>query len=184
MSHSSPSDNSPSAHSPSNDGHSGLSRTDRLANLIIAALVIAVAIAAIVATGDFPATSLATDVGPARFPIIYAVALIALCTILIINTLRKPVTEAEPQDTTGGAGRFASRVNVAVGIGLTAVCLIGMTYVGYAAATVVYLSSVMWLMGQRNKLLNPLIAVVVTAVIYITFSTGLQVPLPVGSLFE
>jgi len=173
------------SHAPTQgSGTSGMSRTDRLANLIIAVIVIAVAIAAIVATSDFPSTSLATDVGPARFPIIYAVALIALCGALIVNTLRKGTTAAEPGSVGDRAGRMASRVNVALGIGMTTACLIGMVYVGYAIATTLYLSSVMWLMGQRNRLLNPLIAVAVTALIYVTFSTGLQVPLPVGSLFE
>ncbi|HYG88746.1 MAG TPA: tripartite tricarboxylate transporter TctB family protein [Azospirillum sp.] len=173
------------SHAPTQgSGTAGMSRLDRLANLIIAVIVIAVAIAAITATSDFPSTALATDVGPARFPIIYSVALIVLCGILIVNTLRKGAAASAPESAGDRAGRLASRVNVALGIGMTTLCLIGMAYVGYAIATTLYLSSVMWLMGQRSRLLNPLIAVAATAIIYVTFSTGLQVPLPVGSLFE
>lgn len=164
------------------DGGSGFSRADRLANLIIAAVVIAVALAAIVATRDFPATSLATDVGPARFPIIYSAALVVLSGILILHTLRKQVVEslavADP------AARMAGRINVALGIGASVLCLVAIGYIGFAIATVLYLSTIMWLMGQRGLVLNPVIAVAVTAIIYVTFSTGLQVPLPVGSLFE
>ncbi|AWK89373.1 tripartite tricarboxylate transporter TctB family protein [Azospirillum thermophilum] len=164
------------------DAGSGFSRTDRLANLIIAAVVIAIAIAAIVATGDFPATSLATDVGPARFPIIYSVALIVLSGILILHTLRKQVVDSLAAGDP--AARMAGRINVALGIGASVLCLVAIGYIGFAIATVLYLSTIMWLMGQRGLVLNPIIAVAVTAIIYVTFSTGLQVPLPVGSLFE
>ncbi|PWC36589.1 hypothetical protein TSO352_12890 [Azospirillum sp. TSO35-2] len=159
-----------------------MSRADRIANLIIAAIVMVVAVAAIVATADFPATSLAADVGPARFPILYAGALIVLCGILIVHTLRKPA--ARPEPARPATGRGAGRINVALGIGATALCLVAISYIGFAIATALYLSGIMGLMGQRGKLLNPLIAVVATAIIYVTFSTGLQVPLPVGSLFE
>ena len=39
-------------------------------------------------------------------------------------------------------------------------------------------------MGFRHPLWNPLLAVAMTAALYVAFSIGLAVPLPVGSLFE
>lgn len=167
-------------------GATGMRRSDRVANLVIAAIVMAVAVAAIVATRDFPATMLATDVGPARFPIIYAIALLILCAVLIVSTLRKPVETEKPESK--GASRSAAVapnfLAVAIGMGMTLTCIVAMSYVGYAVSTLFYLSGLMALMGRRHRILNPLIAVVVTAIIYVTFSTGLSVPLPVGSLFE
>ena len=59
-----------------------------------------------------------------------------------------------------------------------------MAYVGYAPVTAVYLSFLMWLVGMKHKVLNPLLAIAITGVLYFTFSNALHVPLPVGSLFE
>ena len=169
------------SHTPApGGGKAGLQPQDRLATLVIAGLVAAVAIAAIVAAQDFPATMLETDVGPARFPIIYSIALLVLCAILAINTLRAP---ASPRTETPAAAR-PSYGAVALGMAGTAACLIAMDYVGYGIATGVYLFGLMTLMGRRNLLLNAVIAAVLTGVIYATFAYALSVPLPTGSLFE
>lgn len=167
------------SNAPVQGGGAGAPLSTKIANLVIAVLLIAVAAAAIAATGDFPKTLLAADVGPARFPVIHASMLIVLCVILIANTLRLP-TLADDAPPVGVAG-YAS---VALGIFATAACLIAMAYVGYAVATVFYMAGLMWLMGQRSPLWNPVIAIGVTALIYFTFQSALQVPLPVGSLFE
>lgn len=161
------------------DGKAGLRPVDRIATLVIAGLVVAVAIAAIVVAQDFPPTSLETDVGPARFPILYSVALIVLCAILAFNTLRAP--SAPREAAPASRPRFGA---VALGIAGTAACLVAMDTVGYSIATAVYLFGLMVLMGRRNLLWNAVIAVGLTAVIYAAFSYALGVPLPVGSLFE
>lgn len=157
----------------------GVARSTKIANLVIAAVLIAVAAAAIAATGDFPKSPLAADVGAARFPIIHAGILIVLCLILIADTLRTP-TIADDGPSVGIAG-FAG---VAIGMAATAACLVAMEYVGYAVAAALYMAGLMWLMGQRSPLWNPVLAIGITALIYITFQSALQVPLPVGSLFE
>ncbi|MBP2227793.1 hypothetical protein J2847_001075 [Azospirillum agricola] len=167
------------SNAPVQGGGAGAPLSTKIANLVIAVILIAVAAAAIASTGDFPKTLLAADVGPARFPVIHASMLIVLSLILIANTLRMPtiVDDTPPVGVIGYVG-------VALGILATAVCLVAMAYVGYALATVVYMAALMWLMGQRSPLWNPVIAVAVTALIYVTFQSALGVPLPVGSLFE
>lgn len=167
------------SNAPVQGGGAGAPLSTKIANVVIAVLLIAVAAAAIAATGDFPKTMLETDVGPARFPIIHAGVLIVLSLILIANTLRMPTVadDAPPVGIAGYAG-------VAAGILATAACLVAMDYVGYAIATALYMAGLMWLMGQRSPLWNPVIAVGITALIHVTFHTVLQVPLPVGSLFE
>jgi Tripartite tricarboxylate transporter TctB family. len=168
------------SHAPAPGGKAGLRPQDRIATLVIAGLVAAVAIAAIVVAQDFPATTLETDVGPARFPILYSIALLVLCGILAINTLRAP---SAPRAETPAAER-PSYGAVALGIAGTAACLLAMDYVGYGIATGVYLFGLMTLMGRRNLLMNAVIAAVLTAAIYATFAYALSVPLPMGSLFE
>lgn len=169
------------SNAPAPGGKAGLRPQDRIATLVIAVLVMAAAVAAIVAAGDFPPTMLETDVGPARFPIIFAVALLVLCAILVFNTLRAP---AAPPDDPAQAEPKASYGTVAIGIAATAACLFAMEYVGYAVATPIYLFGLMWLMGRRNLIANAVIAAVLTALIYAAFALALSVPLPVGSLFE
>ncbi|CAO3410003.1 tripartite tricarboxylate transporter TctB family protein [Azospirillum largimobile] len=153
----------------------------KIANLVIAVVLIAIAASAIAATGDFPKSMLATDVGSARFPIIHAGALILLCLILIANTLRAPTAPADTGDAPVGIAGYAG---VALGMLATAGCIAAMEYVGYGVATAVYMAVIMALMGQRSPVWNPVLAVGVTAIVYGVFHYALQVPLPVGSLFE
>lgn len=155
--------------------------TTKIANLVIAVVLIAIAASAIAATGDFPKSMLAADVGSARFPIIHAGALIVLCLILIGNTLRAPTVPAATGEAPVGIAGYAG---VALGMLATAGCIVAMEYVGYGVATAVYMAAIMVLMGQRSPLWNPVLAVGVTALVYGVFHYALQVPLPVGSLFE
>ena len=155
--------------------------TTKIANLVIAVVLIAIAASAIAATGDFPKSMLAIDVGSARFPIIHAGALILLCLILIANTLRTPTAPAAAGAASVGIAGYAG---VALGMLATAGCIAVMGYVGYGIATAVYMAVILALMGQRSPVWNPVLAVGVTALVYGVFHYALQVPLPVGVLFE
>lgn len=157
----------------------GAPLSTKIANLVIAVILIAVAAATIAATGDFPKSMLKADVGAARFPLIHAGALIVLSLILVVDTLRTP-TIAEESAPVGVAGY----AGVALGIIGTAACLVAMEYLGYPLAAALYMAGLMWLMGQRSLLWNPVLAIGITALIDVTFQYALQVPLPVGSLFE
>ncbi|MBB4267964.1 tripartite tricarboxylate transporter TctB family protein [Roseospira visakhapatnamensis] len=163
----------------SDETTAGARRAETIANLIIAAIVVGVSVAAILGTQHFPAVRLSTDVGPARFPIIYSGVLIVLSLLLVAGTLRgRQFSEAAKPK-----GRNAY-LAVAAGVALTLICLVAIVYVGYVASTIVYVIALMVLMGRRNLLTTPLIAIGLTALVYFTFSYGLHVPLPVGSLFE
>lgn len=150
--------------------------------IVIALLVSLVAIAAIVGSRHFPGTGLSTDIGSARFPLIHSIALLVLALILVIQNLRKGKPPAVSLDAAPApAPNYLKSFS---GIAASALCLTAMPYVGYAPVTAVYLSFLMWLLGMKHKLLNPTLAIVITGVLYFTFSSGLNVPLPVGSLFE
>jgi len=150
--------------------------------IVIALLVSLIAIAAIIGSRKFPGTGLSTDIGSARFPLIHSVVLLVLSAILVIQNLRKaPLAGTlQPENRVAPPNYWKAFSGIAASV----LCLITMTYVGYAPVTTVYLSFLMWLLGTKHKLLNPTLAIVITGVLYFTFSSGLNVPLPVGSLFE
>ncbi|MBK1842857.1 tripartite tricarboxylate transporter TctB family protein [Azospirillum sp. YIM B02556] len=156
----------------------------RSADIGAGIVVAVVAIAAIVVSRDFPTTGLDSDVGPARFPLIYAGVLVVLSAILIIGRLlptRRNRESAAAPSQPGSGFRF---VPVAIGIVATAVYIYLISLIGYLPTTVVFLVGMMRLMGQRSWVRTPLLAVGITAFLYLIFLYGLQIPLPVGSLFE
>ena len=156
--------------------------------VVFAVLVSLVAIAAIVVSRKFPGTGLSTDIGSGRFPLIYSLALLVLSAILIAQNLRKrtrtdeeaipvpqtAVVEVEPPDYR----------KTFTGIVASILYLAAMPYAGYSLTSAIYLSFVMWVLGMKHKVLNPLLTLAITAIVYFTFSKGLNVPLPIGSLFE
>lgn len=152
----------------------------RAANIVVGCILIMVAILAIVTAQSFPATNLETDVGPARFPVLYAGALIVLCLVMMAGSLRQPAAPRQDAPRVDPLGY----VCVAIGVVATGLCIFAMDWIGYALTTVLYLTGLMWMMGWRRKLATPLVAIAVTALLYALFSYSLNVPLPVGSLFE
>lgn len=161
------------------------SGTPRSADLFAGAVVAVVAVAAIVVSGGFPTMAgLDTDVGPARFPIIYAGALLVLSAILVIGRLMpKRGALAEPAEPQAPAEVFRFH-RVAIGVVATAVYIYMLSLIGYLPTTVVFLIGMMRLMGMRSWVRAPIIAVAVTAFLYLVFLYALQIPLPDGSLFE
>lgn len=160
--------------------------------IAIGVVVSLIAVAAIVSARQFPSTGLSTDIGSARFPTIYSAALLILCAILIGRHLKKRWgarrANAAP-DAAASQGAPAQtdapdyRKSI-TGITASVICLVAMPYAGFALTAGAYLSFLMWLLGMKHKLLNPLLAVSITAIVHLTFSNALNVPLPTGSLFE
>jgi hypothetical protein len=154
---------------------------------VIAILVSLVAVAAIVGSRKFPGTGLSTDIGSARFPLIYACALVFLSAVLVIQNWLKsrnaPTPAANPEPANASA-ETPSHWRAFFGMVATALCVGAMPFAGYLLSTGLYLSFLMGLLGMRQKLWNPLLALAITVAMYFIFSTGLHVPLPTGSLFE
>lgn len=154
----------------------------RTASLIIAVGVSAIAATAIAVARNFPGTGQPTDPGASRFPIIYAAVLILLCVIMAVDTLRRPIDRATPG--LSPAEFLARAVSVGIGVVLVAISIWGIGLVGYLPATFAYLLVAMWAMGFRHPLWLVALAALMTGALYAAFSLGLNVPLPVGSLFE
>lgn len=169
------------SHSPEGAPGQGAPRSADIAAGIVVAVI---AIAAIVVSRDFPTTGLDSDVGPARFPMIYAGMLVVLSAILIIGRLLPTRRNQAPAAGAAASGPAFHFGPVAIGVVATAAYIYAISLVGYIPTTVVFLIGMMRLMGMRSWVRAPLIAVGVTAFLYLVFLYGLQIPLPVGSLFE
>jgi hypothetical protein len=153
--------------------------------IVIGVVVSLVAIASLFFSHKFPSTGLATDIGAARFPQIYAGALLVLCAMLISrNLLKGKQLPTEAPEETAADSEVPSYRKAFIGIASSVLALAAMPYLGYGVVTVCYLSFLMWLMGMKHKLWNTLLAGLITTTLYFTFSAGLNVPLPLGSLFE
>lgn len=152
--------------------------------IVIAVLVSLVAIAAIIASRKFPGTGLSTDIGSARFPLIYSCILLFLCALLTIQNLTKSKGSLPDTSQPNTNKTPPEYLKTFTGIVASVLCLGAMPYFGYASTTVIYLSFLMWLLGMRHKALNPVLAIAITAVLYFAFSNALNVPLPTGSFFE
>lgn len=145
-------------------------------------MLIAVATGAIVVAQGFRSSGLRTDVGPARFPIIYATILIILCGVLIVrNFMSLKKGDYDPHVAPISGVRI---LLVFIGIVATFVQYLSMDYIGYPLAMAIYLCFLMALMGMRHKILNPVLSIIITAALYFAFDYLLNVPLPVGILFS
>ncbi|QTF08978.1 tripartite tricarboxylate transporter TctB family protein [Brenneria izadpanahii] len=160
----------------------------RKIEIVIGMVLILVSLAAIVATLKFPASRLATDIGPARFPVFYSVVLILLALLLIFNNLsvirrnkRAGITISTPPPPDGVDIRHGKTI---LGILASFACFFGMYYVGYIVSMIPYLIFLMWLMAFKHRIWNPVIAIFITGLTYAIFYLGLNVAVPVGLLFE
>ena len=163
-------------HSPSS---ARISSADRLADLVITVLLTGVAAAAIAVSYKFPRTSLETDIGSARFPLIYASILILLCVLLFWQKFRAAVPSATA-DQAADTRPLRSFLGVLLSIGCT--WLIPIT--GYGLSVTLFLTLMMRLLGRLNWGLNLVLAIAIAGVLYAVFSLGLGVPLPKGAWFE
>lgn len=160
----------------------------RKIEVIIGVVLILVSLAVIAAAQQFPASRLATDIGPMRFPVFYSVILILLALLLIVNNLtvirrhkRAGITVLPPPAENETQVRHRKTV---LGMLASFACFFGMYYLGYIVSMIPYLIFLMWLMEFRHRIWNPVIAAVATGLTYIVFYHGLNVAVPVGLLFE
>lgn len=163
-------------HSPSS---ARISSADRLADLVITVLLTGVAAAAIAVSYKFPRTSLETDIGSARFPLIYASILILLCVLLFWQKFRAAVSSATA-DQAADTRPLRSFLGVLLSIGCTWLIPIA----GYGLSVTLFLTLMMRLLGRLNWGLNLVLAIAIAGVLYAVFSLGLGVPLPKGAWFE
>lgn len=153
------------------DPEHAVSPRDRIGTLIFLCVLIAVALGAILLTRGFPTNTLATDVGPARFPVVYGLVLIALCLGAAVQTLRAPVGAALPPVP-------GAVLRVALAVASVALAIAAMPVLGFLVTATLFLYASIWLMGRRQIIGNAIYAIVASGAIYLLFYYGLNVPLP------
>ena len=117
------------------------------------------------------------------FPRAVAIAMIILSLTLIVWNLIKPRIEKDESKT--GASTIRRVALVAVMLGG---CLL-MPWLGFLIPGILTFFSLMFIAmydewSMQRKILYPLIAVAIVVGFYTLFGNLLQVPLPVGTLFE
>ncbi|MEO3992340.1 tripartite tricarboxylate transporter TctB family protein [Pseudocitrobacter cyperus] len=143
----------------------------------VGVLLCVIACAVIVTARQFPATAIETDIGAGAFPRFYAGLLVALAAALVAsNYLTSGITPHAHEPLRYG--------RVAAGVGITAGYIVLLSFAGYLISTPLFLIALMGVMNRQRLWLKPAIALVITFALWLLFSVALQVPLPVGSLFE
>ncbi len=125
-------------------------------------------------TVALPNRSLPNTPGPAFFPWLITAGLIVLSVALLVQSVVRD----------GGASRratsdrFASKSLLA--IILFFVYLIVLPYAGFLAASVPFFAALMWLYGERNRLVLALASIVIPVGLFYIFRLGFQILLPTG----
>ncbi len=166
---------------PQDTNNPGFQVHSRWLELSIPLASIALASFALFTASSFPASLLKTDVGPARFPIVYAILLIALCLGLMAVILRTRSTASATRISWRDLRTEAKSV---FGIGASVANFLLIPLIGFLIANTLYMSFLIWLLGYRHRIMTPLVAMAITGLIYAVFYFGLNVPLPEGELLE
>lgn len=117
------------------------------------------------------------------FPRAIALAMIVFSIALIVRHLIKPRKEPEPEQAEVSTLRRVSLVAVMLGS-----CL-AMPWLGFLIPGIATFLLLMWIAmwdkwTTSRLIVYPLVAVVIVLGFYTLFGNILQVPLPIGSLFE
>lgn len=131
----------------------------------------------LVLSGLFYFTSLGYPEDVALFPSHLAPLLAFLSAWLLISALRRRSEEAPALDL----GRFK---NVALLVVLMLAYTQVMPYIGFVAASILLVGLFFLTMNYANRVVGLAVAVGSALLVYVLFCVILEVPLPVGSLFE
>jgi len=146
-----------------------ITRRDAIAGAIL--LVIGVVYGLL--TASLPNRSLPNTPGPAFFPWLITVGLIVLSVALLVQSV---VRGDDSRQAT--SDRLASRWLLA--LTLFFVYLILLPYAGFLAASVPFFAGLMWLYGERNRLVLALASIAIPVGLFYIFRLGFQILLPAG----
>jgi putative tricarboxylic transport membrane protein len=141
-------------------------------DIVAAALLVAVAVAVVLLTLDFPPPGQPDDPGAATFPRMVAGALAVFALLLLVQGGRSE--ESLPR------GRALLRV-VGVVV-LLAIYAAVLEALGFMLATMLFLVGALLLAGMRRPLMLALMPVGVSLTLFYVFSVLLRVSLPRGVL--
>ena len=143
-------------------------------DVIAAAVLLSIGAGYGLATIALPNRSLPNTPGPAFFPWLITAGLIVLSAALLIRALTDDGGEA-PRASPGrlATPRLLALISFVVYLAL-------LPYAGFLAASVPFFAGLMWLYGERNRIVLSLAAVIVPVGLFYIFRQGFQILLPVG----
>lgn len=112
--------------------------------------------------------------GPGFVPLWAGIAIALAGIVLLIQVLRTPRDPEEPPPEKGRSGM------VWVAAALTVLAALGMNFIGFSAASFLFMAVLIGISGSHRWTTTIGIAAVVTVVFLLVFKWGLQVPLPTG----
>lgn len=112
------------------------------------------------------------------FPQGVIIALLALCVMLTVSEAREKGKDDTTHDQ-AGSGWYRIWGAILLTIAYIFVC----NWVGYWAATFVFLFTLLLILGERSWIILTVLPVVSTLMIYAVFYRFLHIPLPTGTLF-
>ena len=113
--------------------------------------------------------------GPAFFPTLITVGWLVLSLSLLVRGFldsRKDTADV----AAGGSRDFSALIALAAFL----IYIVALPRIGFVAASIVFFALLMWLYGERNKVIIGLTAVVVPVALFFLFTAGFQILLPRG----
>lgn len=150
------------------------------ADIIAGSLGIALAVYVLIVTASFPEDQV-VRVGPAFFPRMLAIGLLAFSLLLIVSAFFKNYTEKRDGSRLSLKDKGIQRAAIAL-VATILYCL-GFEYFGFFTCSIVYLLFLMFLLKDRKYLQMVLTSVIVTAAVFVIFRTFLNITLPLGTLY-
>jgi putative tricarboxylic transport membrane protein len=134
---------------------------------------------------DFPTGSIQEGMGARLFPLLLAIALAICSLLLILQGLRRNSAQTEISSVGEWLAKNFGR-NLAAPVIITVLLtlyLLVLDRIGFLIATPVFLFLTMKLQGSRLKK-SMVVAVLLTAFMYVFFKLIFDVPLPTASFWE
>ena len=165
---------------PADPGVSGPTR--RLGEWAIAVALLAIGVVVLLDGLHQPTSTSASGVGAGFVPTVVGAVLIVLAAALCVQIARGSVGEAETAEGDVDV-RTTKWVPLAVCVAAILLFIVAVEPVGYLIVSAVCFWMTAWAMGARSHLKSALIAVLLSVVVYFSFTRLLDISLPAG-IFE
>ncbi|MDE2719333.1 tripartite tricarboxylate transporter TctB family protein [Candidatus Palauibacter polyketidifaciens] len=156
--------------------------TTRLGLLAEAGLLAVVAAGVLLDSRSYPGSLAEGAPGPAFFPRLLAVLLMGCAAWLAVRAARRPpepdTGRSRGSAAPGAGGRRGARL--ALGAAWIAVFLLAWPRLGTVVSVPLLVAGLMWLTGERSRLVLIAVPLGFAAFIYLVFMVVLGVPLPSG----
>jgi putative tricarboxylic transport membrane protein len=166
--------------------------SSRRSDIVVALIVILLSVAVFLYTYTFPETH--RSVGVASFPRLLTAIMAALAGMLLHQTWRRrPAAESTADGAAAGGGSIDSAEPIWDRAVLTRVGIVSLMIAGYVAlvqtlgfvlTSVIFLSTTIRYFGERRPVRLLLVAITVTAAVYLLFGVLAGVPFPPGRIFR